>query len=109
LACIRRLHDELHRLACKTGCDEEKRAHAARLRLSRETVNGASSLGQTAEVTNGGQRVSDATDRTGERDYSARMDTIIVEIRAAEGGDDAKALVRDQLSIYARYCDNKRL
>ena len=33
---------------------------------------------------------------------------IIVEIRAAEGGDDAKLLVQDQLGIYrkaaARYC-----
>lgn len=30
------------------------------------------------------------------------MDTIIVEIRAAEGGDDAKQLVREQLAIYTR-------
>jgi protein subunit release factor A len=28
------------------------------------------------------------------------MQAVIVEIRAAEGGDDAKALVRDQLDIY---------
>ena len=27
---------------------------------------------------------------------------VIVEIRAAEGGDDAKLLVEDQLGIYAR-------
>jgi protein subunit release factor A len=27
---------------------------------------------------------------------------MIVEIRAAEGGDDAKLLVADQLAIYAR-------
>jgi len=36
------------------------------------------------------------------------MNTVIVEIRAAEGGDDAKMLVRDQLGIYnkaaSRYC-----
>ena len=36
------------------------------------------------------------------------MNTVIVEIRAAEGGDDAKMLVRDQLAIYqkaaVRYC-----
>jgi protein subunit release factor A len=28
--------------------------------------------------------------------------SVIVEIRAAEGGDDAKLLVREQLAIYAR-------
>lgn len=34
--------------------------------------------------------------------------SVIVEIRAAEGGDDAKLLVQDQFAIYkkaaARYC-----
>lgn len=34
--------------------------------------------------------------------------SVIVEIRAAEGGDDAKMLVQDQLKIYhkvaVRYC-----
>lgn len=30
------------------------------------------------------------------------MDTVIVEIRAAEGGDHAKALVGEQFAIYAR-------
>lgn len=28
---------------------------------------------------------------------------MIVEIRAAEGGDDAKLLVEDQLTIYQKY------
>lgn len=28
------------------------------------------------------------------------METIIVEIRAAEGGEDAKLLVRDQFAAY---------
>jgi protein subunit release factor A len=28
--------------------------------------------------------------------------SIVVEIRAAEGGDDAKLLVHEQLKIYAR-------
>jgi protein subunit release factor A len=37
------------------------------------------------------------------------MDTVIIEIRAAEGGNDAKDLVREQLSIYARYCDRSGL
>jgi protein subunit release factor A len=36
------------------------------------------------------------------------MDTVIVEIRAAEGGDDAKLLVLEQLKAYlnaaARHC-----
>jgi protein subunit release factor A len=31
------------------------------------------------------------------------MDTILVEIRAAEGGQDAKLLVADQYKIYVRY------
>lgn len=29
---------------------------------------------------------------------------ISVEIRAAEGGEDAKLLVRDQAEIYAKFC-----
>ena len=36
------------------------------------------------------------------------MTALIVEIRAAEGGEDAKLLVKEQFSIYARaasvYC-----
>lgn len=31
------------------------------------------------------------------------METIIVEIRAAEGGADARLLVLEQLAIYQRY------
>ena len=34
---------------------------------------------------------------------------IIVEIRAAEGGADAKALVNEQLEIYGRYALRRRL
>lgn len=30
------------------------------------------------------------------------MESVIIEIRAAEGGADAKLLVRDQLTVYAR-------
>lgn len=30
------------------------------------------------------------------------MDTVIVEVRAAEGGEHAKALVVEQFAIYAR-------
>ena len=35
--------------------------------------------------------------------------TMIVEIRAAEGGDDAKLLVADQLKIYARLSQRRGL
>jgi protein subunit release factor A len=37
------------------------------------------------------------------------MESVIVEIRAAEGGDDAKLLVNEQLGIYTRYCGRKCL
>lgn len=32
------------------------------------------------------------------------MDTVFVEIRAGEGGDDAKLLVREQVAVYAAAC-----
>lgn len=32
------------------------------------------------------------------------MESLILEIRAAEGGDDSKLLVADQMAIYARAC-----
>jgi len=35
--------------------------------------------------------------------------SIIIEIRAAEGGADAKLLVEEQLAVYARYADRRRL
>lgn len=34
---------------------------------------------------------------------------MIVEIRAAEGGTDAKILVQHQLGIYAKYCQRRGL
>ncbi len=34
---------------------------------------------------------------------------MIIEIRAAEGGKDAKLLVDQQLSIYARFADRRGL
>ena len=37
------------------------------------------------------------------------METIFVEIRAAEGGDDSKLLVRDQLAIYAAFSKRRGL
>lgn len=30
------------------------------------------------------------------------MSTILIEIRAAEGGDDAKTLVHEQFAVYAK-------
>jgi protein subunit release factor A len=37
------------------------------------------------------------------------METIIVEIHAAEGGADARLLVDEQLGIYKRYCIRREL
>ena len=35
--------------------------------------------------------------------------SIHVEVRAAEGGDDAKDLVREQLAVYVKRCTGKCL
>lgn len=32
------------------------------------------------------------------------MESLIIEIRAAEGGDDAKLLVEEQYTIYSKFC-----
>ena len=37
------------------------------------------------------------------------METIIVEIRAAEGGADARQLVYEQLAIYQRFTAREHL
>jgi protein subunit release factor A len=37
------------------------------------------------------------------------MSNVIVAIRAAEGGDDAKLLVQEQFRIYGRLCSRRRL
>jgi protein subunit release factor A len=37
------------------------------------------------------------------------MDAAIVEIRAAEGGDDAKALVQVQFGVYGRLAQRRGL
>ena len=37
------------------------------------------------------------------------MNSIILEIKAAEGGTDAKLLVDEQLAIYRRYCSRRSL
>lgn len=37
------------------------------------------------------------------------METIHVEIRAAEGGADARSLVRDQLGVFVKRAHRKRL
>lgn len=36
-------------------------------------------------------------------------ESVIVEVRAAEGGQDAKLLVLDQLRIYAKLCARRSL
>lgn len=37
------------------------------------------------------------------------METVMVEIRAAEGGADAKDLVHEQVGLYGRYCKREGL
>jgi protein subunit release factor A len=37
------------------------------------------------------------------------MDTLIIEIRAAEGGQDAKLLVIEQFKVYERFMQLERL
>lgn len=37
------------------------------------------------------------------------MENVIVEIRAGEGGDDAKALVEEQFAIYAKLMERRGL
>jgi hypothetical protein len=44
-----------------------------------------------------------------EGNMSTQADSVIVEIRAAEGGLDAKLLVLDQLKIYTRLCSRRSL
>lgn len=36
-------------------------------------------------------------------------DAVVVEIRAGEGGDDAKLLVKDQVKIYEKYAGRRGL
>ena len=37
------------------------------------------------------------------------MGSIIVEVRAAEGGDDAKLLVVDQMALFVKYASRNGL
>lgn len=37
------------------------------------------------------------------------METVIVEIRGAEGGDDAKDLVLEQVRVYVKYAERNCL
>lgn len=39
----------------------------------------------------------------------AIMDAVIIEIRAAEGGDDAKLLVQEQMAIYLKLAGRREL
>ncbi len=38
-----------------------------------------------------------------------KNEQLIIEVRAAEGGDDAKALVAKQVKIYVRLADRRSL
>jgi protein subunit release factor A len=44
-----------------------------------------------------------------EKGDKAMSESIIIEIRAAEGGDDAKLLVREQRAIYGKLCVRREL
>lgn len=37
------------------------------------------------------------------------MESVIIEVRSGEGGDDAKLLVREQMSLYAKFCQRRCL
>ena len=40
---------------------------------------------------------------------TSSADSVVVEVRAAEGGDDAKQLVIEQVKIYLRLCGRRFL
>jgi protein subunit release factor A len=40
---------------------------------------------------------------------ASSSDSVVVEIRAAEGGNDAKLLVLEQVKIYLRLCARRSL
>jgi hypothetical protein len=51
-----------------------------------------------------------AADAMGSHTWDLTMtETILIEIRAAEGGDDAKLLVTDQLRAYCKAANRERL
>ena len=37
------------------------------------------------------------------------MSSIIVELRSAEGGEDSRLLIRDQLTVYLKFCARRGL
>jgi len=37
------------------------------------------------------------------------MESVIVEIRSAEGGDDSKSLILEQFAMYVRLCVRRSL
>ena len=40
---------------------------------------------------------------------NASSESVVVEVRAAEGGEDAKQLVLEQVKIYLRLCTRRSL
>jgi len=51
------------------------------------------------------QRIGSPTTRAPVREELV----MFIEIRAAEGGNDSKLLVIEQLKVYQRFCDRRRL
>lgn len=47
--------------------------------------------------------------RDPKRAHRKRKKKMYVEIRAAEGGDDAKMLVEEQTEIYAKVCNRRSI
>ena len=37
------------------------------------------------------------------------MESVIIEVRSGEGGDDAKLLVREQMTLYIKFCQRRSL
>jgi protein subunit release factor A len=50
-----------------------------------------------------------ASDIKSEQTWKVKMNSIILEIRAAEGGRDAKDLVNIQFGAYVKMCVRERL
>jgi protein subunit release factor A len=67
-----------------SGCSRSSRIEAAPARVALRVCDGAA--GQAAMKT-----------------------TLIIEIRAAEGGDDAKLLVHEQFAVYQKLAVRERL
>ena len=91
----------------KTGCPERGRVRFLRLpRLESKLKAGAESrlLNDVPRKRSGSSPLLSA-----EETMSSSADSVIVEVRAAEGGNDAKLLVLEQVKIYLRLCTRRSL